>query len=261
MADPEVAQAALARANEEKNLLVVYQPIHDARSGEIWAAEALLRQWRQNGEIREASAITQAAERGPELFKLDSFAVRTALAGAAEWHSRGAKNVRINVNLSPREFQEGNILPRLEQLVLGCGVDTHLINLEITETSYIDEPEETMEVLEELKKLGVQLWLDDFGTGHSSIQHLQHFPIDGIKLPAEFVRDVTTDRRCVAIARSLIALAHEIGTKVIAEGIEHQSQLDLLRDWQCDYIQGFLFSRPMQLDKFEQLLFTRSSSR
>lgn len=262
MADPEVAQAALDRATEEKNLLLVYQPIHDARTHAVYAAEALLRQRRQTGEIREASAITQAAEDGPrvDLFKLDSFAVRTAFTDAAHWHSHGAENIRINVNLSPREFQEGNVLPRLQDLVLGCGIDTHKINLEITETSYIDKPEETMDVLEELKKLGLQLWLDDFGTGHSSITHLQHFPIDGLKISSDFVKGITGDERCRAITRALIALAHDIGVKVVAEGVEKREQLDLLVEWKCDYIQGFLFSKPMTRDKFEQTLGVRRSS-
>ncbi len=253
MADPVVAQAALDRANEEKNLLVVYQPIHEARTRRIYAAEALLRQRRQSGEIREASVITEAAEAGPEMFALDSWAVRTAFRKAAQWHSRGAA-VRINVNLSPREFQEGNVFQRLESLVAGCGVDAHMINLEITEMSHIDKPEETMDVLKDLKKLGVELWLDDFGTGHSSITHLQRFPVDGLKISGEFVKGIVNDPRSRAITRSLVALAHDIGIRVVAEGIEKQEQLDLLLEWNCDYIQGFLFSKPMPREEFETLL-------
>lgn len=258
MADPVVAQAALDRATEEKNLLVVYQPIHETRTKKIYAAEALLRQLRQSGEVREASAITQAAEEGPELFALDSFAVHRAFAEAAHWQSHGAPDVRINVNLSPREFQEGNVHFRLRELVTSCGIDTRKINLEITETSYIDKPKETMQVLEELKKLGLELWLDDFGTKFSSITHLRHFPVDGLKVPGEFVKDIVKDRRCRSITRSLIDVAHEINMRVIAEGIEEQEQLDLLREWNCDYIQGFLFSKPMTSDEFERVLATSS---
>ena len=263
MNDP-TAQAALDRAlrhssgqavDGDEELLLVYQPIHEARSGEIWAAEALLRQRRQSGEIREASIITEAAEEssGPELFMLDSMLVRRAYTDAAQW-----KGVRLNVNLSPREFQEGNVLDRLTALVTSCGIDTQRVNLEITETSYIEQPEETMEVLLALKKLGLQLWLDDFGTGHSSLTHLQHFPVDGIKLPGAFVRPLPHDERCTAITRALISLAHDLGLRVVAEEVEEQAQLDFLLEHGVEYIQGFLFSRPMTASRFAEVLSAES---
>lgn len=246
------AQAALDRAIDgDARLLLLYQPIHDARTGAIRAAEALLRQQRESGEIREASIITEAAEEsdGPELFVLDSMLVRRAFADAAQW-----RGIRLHVNLSPREFQEGNVLDRLSALVTSCGIDTKRVSLEITETSYIEHPEETIEVLLALKKLGVQLWLDDFGTGHSSLTHLQHFPVDGIKLPGAFVRPLPHDERCAAIATRLIDLAHDLDMLVVAEEVEEQAQLDFLLERQCDLIQGFLFSRPMTVEKLEAVL-------
>ena len=252
MAD-QVARAALERALDEKDLLLVYQPIFVIKTREIYSAEALLRQRRESGEIREATAITEAAEEGPLLFELDSWAMRRAYEDAVKWH-RHAPEVKLNVNLSAREFQEGNMLPRLTKLVTGCGIDTSRINLEITETSYIEEPQETMDVLAAMKKLGISLWLDDFGTGHSSIEHLQHFPVDGLKIPGKFVAHMVDDKRCHTIVRSLIALAHDLGLEVVAEGVEHQAQLDLLEEWQCEYLQGFLLGKPMQLDAFERLL-------
>ena len=260
-ADPVVAQAALDRAYEEKNLLLVYQPIHEARTRKIVSAEALLRQRRQSGEIREASVITGAAEEGPELFSLDLWALRRAYSDAAHWQMHAAPDVRINVNLSPRQFQEGDVYQRLQNLVAGFGIDPHKINLEITEISQIEKPEETVDVLDELKKLGIQLWLDDFGTGHSSITHLQRFPVDGLKISGEFVRGIAHDKRSREITRSLIALAHDIGIKVVAEEIEKQDQLDLLLGWNCDYIQGFFYSRPMPLEEFEKLLSGERASR
>ena len=254
MSSEKVAQQALDRALDEKeDLLLVYQPIHETRTRKIRAAEALLRQRRQNGEIREASIITETAEQGPELFELDSLTVRSALDDGAQWMKR-APDVRLNVNLSPREFQEGNIVERLQSFVAGCHIDMTRINLEITETTYIDEPEETMQVLQLLKKMGVQLWLDDFGTGHSSLTHLHKFPLDGIKIPKDFIEGIGADRRGEAIARSLIRLAHELRMEVIAEGVETNEQLDFLLELECDYIQGFLFSRPMLLEEFERLL-------
>lgn len=241
MADP---QAALERALDEKNLVLLYQPIHDVKTGAVIAAEALLRQRRESGEIREAGIITAAAEDGPDLFRLDSWVVRAACRDAANW-----ENVRLNINLSPREFQEGDLLARLPALL-----DPRNLNLEITETSYIDDPEETMHILAELQQLGIRLWLDDFGTGHSSLEHLQHFPLFGLKIAAQFIAECITDKRCRAITKSVIALAHELGLEVIAEGVEHRDQLEFLRDQGCEALQGFLLSKPMELDDFLRFL-------
>src|ERR1700730_15935580 len=111
-----------------------------------------------------------------------------------------------------------------------------------------------MRAIDRFRELGVQLWLDDFGTGHSSIAHLLHFNLDGLKIPDTFVKGLTTEKRCRAITKSIIDLAHSLEMKVIAEGIETEEQLAFLRDWRCDYIQGFLFSRPMPLADFESML-------
>jgi EAL domain-containing protein (putative c-di-GMP-specific phosphodiesterase class I) len=253
MSNLPTAQAALDRASEE-NLLLVYQPIHEARTRAIYAAEALLRQRRESGEIREASIITAAAEAGPELFALDSWAIHRAYRDAAHWQSHGAPEVRLNVNLSPRELQEGNVLPRLQKLLGDYSIDPHKVNLEMMEVSHIDKPEETMQILTELKKLGLELWLDDFGTGYSTMTHLLRFPVDGLKIPLEFVQGVIDDHRAQTITRALISLAHDLGMRVIAEGIEKQEQLDFLLQCECDYIQGFLFSKPMPLEEFEGML-------
>jgi EAL domain-containing protein (putative c-di-GMP-specific phosphodiesterase class I) len=251
-----VGQAALDRALEEKEQLVLlYQPIHDARTGAIYSAEALLRQRRQSGELREAAIIHETAEEscGPELFVLDHILVRKAYTDAAHWQTF-AHDVRLNVNLSPRELQEGHVLERLTALVTSCGIDTQKVNIEITETAHIEDLKAAEKVLRALKDLGVGLWLDDFGTDHSAIDHLLHFPIDGIKLPGAFVQPLPSDDRCAAIARNLIRLAHDLGLAVIAEEVEQQDQLDFFLEQRCEYIQGFFLSRPMEAEAFEQRL-------
>jgi EAL domain-containing protein (putative c-di-GMP-specific phosphodiesterase class I) len=251
-----VGQDALDRAIDgETELVLLYQPIHVLNGGAIYGAEALLRQRRRTGEIRDATVITEAAEESAatDLYALDAMIVKRAYTDAARWQAR-FPDVRLNVNLSPREFQEGNVLDRLTGLVTACGIDTRRVNLEITETTYIEDPETTTKVLGAMLDLGVGLWLDDFGTGHSSLTHLQHFDVDGIKLPATFVRDVTNDSRCAAIVRGLISLAHDLGIEVVAEGVETREQLDFLAGLECEYVQGFLFSKPMTAGQFEELL-------
>jgi len=218
------------------------------------SAEALLRSQRQTGEIRSAVPLTQAAEEGPDLFRLDSWTMHRAYADAAVWQNDGNADVHLNVNLSPREFQEGDVLQRLHKLVAGCGNDLHKINIEITEVSYIEHPKQTTHILDEMKELGVQLWVDDFGTGHSSVEHLLRFPLDGLKVPATFIAKLASDPRARSITKWMIDLAHELEMNVIGEGVEDRDQLDFLREMRCDYIQGFLFSKPMPLHEFQALL-------
>jgi EAL domain-containing protein (putative c-di-GMP-specific phosphodiesterase class I) len=251
----QVAQNALDRALDEKDLLLVYQPIHDARTRRIHSAEALLRQRRQDGEIREASVIMETAEKGPEVFELELWTIKHALQDATRWHS-GTCDVKVNVNISPRIFEEGSgrVLDRMTEMTSDCGIDSANVNIEMTETSYIEDPKDTMYALRTMKERGFNLWLDDFGTGHSSIEHLQLFPLDGIKIPGTFVKGIAKDERCRTIVRTLVRLAHDLGLKVVAEGIEHQSQLDFLLEHECDYIQGFLVSKPMTVGAFEALL-------
>ncbi|HEV7427786.1 MAG TPA: EAL domain-containing protein [Thermoanaerobaculia bacterium] len=252
-------RSGVRRALDQDQFVLFYQPIHKLESRRIVSAEALLRARRETGEIRSALPLTQAAEEGPDLFRLDSWTMHRAYEDAALWQRDGAPDVHLNVNLSPREFQEGNVMQRLHRLVAGSANDLHKINVEITEVSYIEHPKQTRHVLDEMKDLGVQLWLDDFGTGHSSVEHLLRFPLDGLKVPATFVSKLPADQRARAITKSMIGLAHELQMKVIAEGIEHRDQLEFLRDMRCDYIQGFLFSKPMPLDEFQAVLRSGSS--
>ena len=233
-------RAGVRRALNQKQLVLFYQPIHETKSRRIVAAEALLRARRPGGEIRSGVPLTITAEDGPDLFRLDSWTMKRALQDAATWRRKGVEDVRINVNLSAREFQEGDVSRRLKTLVTGYGAATDQINVEITETSFIDQPKRTIRAVDELRELGVQLWLDDFGTGHSSISHLLHFQLDGVKVPATFIRDLAASSRCRAITKAVIDLAHDLDMQVIAEGIEHNDQLEFLREWRCDYIEKFV---------------------
>jgi EAL domain-containing protein (putative c-di-GMP-specific phosphodiesterase class I) len=250
-------RSGLRRAIAHDQLVLFYQPIHELESRRIVSAEALLRSRRESGEIRSAVPLTEAAEEGPDIFRLDSWTMHRAYADAASWQKDGGPDVHLNVNLSPREFQEGNFTPRLLKLVSGNGNDLSKINLEITEMSYIEHPKQTMHALDELKELGVQLWLDDFGTKHSSIEHLLHFPLDGVKIPGTFVSRLASSQRARSITKTIIDLAHELEMKVIAEGVEHRDQLEFLQEMECDYIQGFLFSKPMPLVELQAELARR----
>lgn len=249
------ARAALENALDRENVVVLYQPIHDVASRRMIAAEALMRQRRESGEIREAAILTQAAEQASreEMIDLDEILLERAFAGGARWPA----DLRLHVNLSPREFQHDDLVDRVRRAVGTSGMNPHRVTLEITETSHFKHLEDAVRVLREIKGLGVEVWLDDFGTGHSTIEQLYRFPVDGLKLPATFVTGVDRNRRSRAITKALIALAHDLALHVIAEGVEHESQLAALADLDCDAVQGFLFSRPVGL---EELLAESGSS-
>jgi EAL domain-containing protein (putative c-di-GMP-specific phosphodiesterase class I) len=248
-ADGNMPKAAprdgVRRALNQKQLVIFYQPIHELDSRKIVGAEALLRARRRTGEIRSGVSIAAGAEEGSEMFRLDSWMMQEVCRDANRWHS-----VRLNVNLSPREFEEGSsLLQRLKKLG-----DVSRLNLEITETSYIHKPEHIRHLLDEIRALGIQLWLDDFGTGHSALAHLLYFDVDGVKIPETFVKGVESSGRSRAITKSIITLAHELRLPVIAEGVENDAQVAFLRDLGCEFIQGFLFSEPMPADRFESIL-------
>jgi EAL domain-containing protein (putative c-di-GMP-specific phosphodiesterase class I) len=238
------ARAALEGALDRENVVVVYQPIHDVASRRIVAAEALMRQRRESGEIREAAILTKAAEQAPreEMIDLDEIVLERAFT---HWSS----TLRLHVNLSPREFQHHDVVARVRRAIEASGINAHHVTLEITETSHIQDLGDAARVLREMKSLGVELWLDDFGTGHSTIEQLYRFPVDGLKLPATFIKDLDRNRRSRAITKALITLAHDLALHVIAEGVERETQLAALADLDCDAVQGFLLSRPMPLEE------------
>ena len=242
---PKVApRAGVRRALDQKQLVIFYQPIHELESRRIVAAEALLRARRQSGEIRSAVPIAAGAEEGSEMFRLDSWMMQQVCRDGMRW-----PDLRLNVNLSPREFEEGALLQRLQK------IDTvSRFNVEITETSFISKPEDIRGLLDDIRSLGVQLWLDDFGSGHSSLTHLLYFDLDGVKIPGTFIKGIPASERSRAITRGIITLAHDLHLRVIAEGVEHEAQLAFLRDLGCEYIQGFLFSEPMSADDFDSVL-------
>lgn len=249
-------QSELRSALDDERLLLHYQPIHDIGSGRVVTVEALLRQRDDDGEVRGAHELTDAAEKGPHLVALDEWMVPEAFHAAAQWQKGVAPAVRINVNLSPREFEseKESLIERLDCIVSETAIDTAHVTLEITETRYFAEPEKTVSTLDRLKKRGFQLWLDDFGSGHSTMALLQNFPVDGLKIAGGFVKPLVTDRRTRSIVTATIRLAHELGLKVVAEEIEDAEQLKILREAGCDFAQGFLFSKPMPVETLVRFL-------
>ena len=180
---------------------------------------------------------------------------------AAAWQSGPLPGLRLNLNLSAREFHHGrDLVPRVERAAADAGLDPRKVTLELTETSAIHAPQHVARVIERLKALGLQLWLDDFGTGHSSLAWLSWFPIDGVKIPGLFVERLPEGERSALITAGVIDIAHRLALPVVAEGIEAEAQATWLKDHGAEGLQGFLLAEPLAPAEMAARLAARSKT-
>ena len=251
--------ADLRQALARGQLALAYQPIINLHSGQLYKAEALLR-WHhpQHGPISPAVFIPLAEESG-EIHAISDWVLETALRDAQAWFARTNMPLKISVNVSPVQFSNEDFparwLARLQQReTAGSSID-----VEITEGILVRNQADVARKLEELRAAGISVSLDDFGTGYSSLSYIKRFDIDVLKIDQSFVRDMADDRNSQALVEAMIVMAHKLGLKVVAEGIETAGQRDLLTALGCDYGQGFLFSRPVPAADFELLLAQRQA--
>lgn len=245
---------ALRHALERDELTLYYQPQLDIESGRMVGMEALIR-WRHadRGTVSPADFIPLAEESGL-IVPIGEWVLRTACAQAREWRRLGLPALTVAVNISARQFHSRDLPGMVERILAETGLPPGNLELEVTESVTMRDVEFTIAALKKLKEIGVRLSIDDFGTGYSSLNYLKQFPIDKLKVDQSFVRNLTTDANDVAIARAIIALGRSLQLKVIAEGVETRAQLDLLRRYGCDEMQGYLFSRPVAAAEFARLV-------
>lgn len=247
-------ESQLRHAQEKRELALVYQPIVDARSGEIVAAEALLR-W-QNPELGAVSPATfiPLAEDLGLILPIGDWVLRTACQTALTWQQPGKRSVRVCVNASVRQFRNGNIIKTISSALEESGLPPHCLEVEITEGLLLDDAPEVQEMLDKLHAMGIRISIDDFGTGYSSLSYLKKFPFDVLKIDQSFVRDVISDPDDAALASAIIHMAHELKLEVIGEGVETGEQFRFLWDNGLDMAQGYLFSKPTSATEFQRLL-------
>jgi diguanylate cyclase (GGDEF)-like protein/PAS domain S-box-containing protein len=247
-------ERCLRRALENDELVVHYQPQLDLISGRITGVEALLR-WQSTelGMIPPSRFIPLAEETGL-IITIGEWVLRTAARQSRKWQDAGLPPLTMAVNLSPRQFWYPGISRTITEVLHDSGLEPHQLEIEITESMVMRDVENAIDMMKELKRLGVQISMDDFGTGYSSLSHLKRFPFDKLKMDISFVREVTFDPGSAAIAKTIIAMAHNLNLRVIAEGVETEGQLSSLRAQGCDEMQGFYFSRPLPPDEIEQML-------
>jgi len=235
----------LRRSLSHHEMAVHYQPIFDFRTGRMTGMEALLR-WTdpELGAIPPATFIPLAEAIGV-MIPIGTWALRVACAQAKEWHDAGFDTLSLAVNLSVCQLQQPDLVNLVREVLAETGLPARLLELEITESTAMQSPEASIRTLYELKRLGIRISLDDFGTGHSSLAYLKRFPIDTLKIDQSFVRDITRDPDTAAIVTAIIAMGHSLRLKVIAEGVEFRDQASFLKRCGCDQMQGYLINAPM----------------
>jgi EAL domain-containing protein (putative c-di-GMP-specific phosphodiesterase class I) len=250
----------LATALSHDEFRVFYQPTVDLRTGQFVGAEALCR-WPQPGDkfTPPETFITQAETSG-FIIQLGEWVMKTAVDQLRQWRLSLSETMVVAVNLSARQFLHFNLMKSIEQLTREAGIPPSSIEFEITESVAMRDPEDSIGVMRQVKSLGMTLALDDFGTGYSSLAYLKRLPIDKLKIDKSFVRDIPNDANDLAIVSAILAMAHALGLKVQAEGVETQAQADFLRDCGCEFAQGFLFGRAVPADDFASLFIKNNAA-
>ena len=239
----------LQRALEREELFLQYQPKVDLQGGSLAGFEALLR-WRhpEHGVVSPEEFVPILEETGL-IVPIGDWMVRTAVHQMAAWRAAGVPAIPVAVNLSARQFLQGDVATLVEGLLMEADIAPHLLEIELTESLSMADPERSLAIMHRLRKLGVTLSIDDFGTGYSSFSYLKRLPIDKLKIDKSFVHDMVHSSDARAIVQAIVAMAHRMQLRVVAEGVETKEQAMALRETGCDQAQGYYYARP--LDAFE----------
>ena len=238
-------ESQLRRALERGELYLQYQPKIDLRGGTLAGFEALLRWQHPVYGIVPPDEFIPIAEETGLIVPIGEWIVGSAIRQMADWREEGLPPVPVAVNLSARQFLQGDVAGLIEHLLQGAGVGADALELELTESVSMADPERSLAIMHRLKKLGVTLSIDDFGTGYSSFSYLKRLPIDKLKIDKSFIHDMVHSADSRAIVSAIVAMAHRLNLRVVAEGVELAAQAGALRDSGCDQAQGFLYARPL----------------
>ena len=249
-----VLESNLRQGIERNEFFIQYQPQVATNDFHLVGMEALVR-WQHPalGLVHPKEFITLAEESGM-IIQLGDWVLRTACAQSKAWQDAGLMPMRLSANFSARQFQQPTFIADVGQILKETNLDPRWLELELTESSIMKDPEQAIEKLHELKLMGIKVAIDDFGTGYSSLNYLKRFPIDTLKIDKTFVADVCKHPHDRSIVRAIINLGHALDLTVIAEGVETKEQLQYLSALECDVVQGFLFSKPLSKAAFEELL-------
>ena len=244
----------LRRALERDELLAVYQPKVDIRTGRVAGAEVLLR-WQHSvrGLVSPVEFIPLAEECGL-IVAFGEWVLNAACKQNKAWQNAGLQNIRVAVNVSPRQFRDGRFIQTLQEALRSSELDPQFLTLELTENTIMENAQANLDILHGIREMGVKLSVDDFGTGYSSLSYLKQLPLDELKIDRSFIVGIRSESDDAPIVTSIIAMAHSLGLRVVMEGIETEHQLVFSRDRGCDEYQGFLFSKPVPSGEFQAML-------
>ncbi len=248
----------LRDALEKKQLSLNFQPQLDLKTGAIIGAEALIRWFKpdnskEGGKFISPVEFIPIAEQSGLIVPIGEWVMKQACITAKQWHDAGFP-IRVAVNVSGAQFQQSDLVGYTSQILQETGIDPHMLELEVTESAFMEDIQHTVRTLKELHSLGVELAIDDFGTGYSSLSYLRLFPIDRLKIDQSFIRNALNNPDDMAIARTIIALGRSLNLKVIAEGVELKGHEDFLIAEGCDEVQGYRYSRPVPVEKFAEFV-------
>ncbi len=249
----------LHKALERNDFMLYYQPKVDVRNGKTLGMEALIR-WKhpERGIITPAEFIPLAEETGL-ILPIGEWVLRSACLQNKAWQAAGFSCIPVSVNISGRQFEQQNLRETIMKALRDADLAAHYLELEITESTIMQNSAKAISMLQTLKARGIKISVDDFGTGYSSLDQLKRIPLDALKIDRSFVANITTNPEDAAIATAIMAMAHSLKLKVVAEGVETEEQLAFLRELGCDEAQGYLFSRPVPAEKCVPLISDASS--
>jgi diguanylate cyclase (GGDEF)-like protein/PAS domain S-box-containing protein len=238
-------ESGLRHALERGEFVLHYQPKVNIASARVTGMEALVRWNRPQGGLVPPGEFISLAEETGLIVPIGEWVLRAACERNRAWQREGLAPLRVAVNLSARQFAQASLVSEVARVLDAAGLDPELLELEITESMIMEDPQRAIQTLRRLKSMGIALAIDDFGTGYSSLGYLKRFPIDHIKIDRSFVKDIPGSADDMIITRTIIAMTHNLRLKAIAEGVETQAQHDFLREHGCDELQGYFFSRPL----------------
>ena len=242
---------SLRKALDRGEFELYYQPQVSIKTGRIIGTESLIRWMHPEMGLVPPSHFINLAEETGLIIPIGEWVLNTACAQNQEWQNHGFGPLHVSVNISALQFRQQDVLGVATSALNRSGLDPSLLDLELTENSIMQNPERTAYVLRNLKEMGLKISIDDFGVAYSSLSYLKRFPLDTLKIDKSFIDEITSD---AAISIAIIAMAHSLRLNVVAEGVETKEQLNLLREKECDAIQGYLFSRPVPADSLTSML-------
>jgi predicted signal transduction protein with EAL and GGDEF domain len=247
-------EESLRSALDRQEMTLHYQPCLELATGRVLGMEALLRWRRPELGLLEPKDFIALADFTGVMLSVGPWVLETACRQARDWQRRGSRGLRVMVNLSAHELQQGGLVANVEKALAASGLDPDTLHLEIPEGYAMQDLDRTVGTLRALRAVGVHISIDGFGAGFSSLAHLRRLPVDALKIDLSFVRGATTDPDDASVVTAVIAVAHSLGLRVVALGVETEAQVALLRSLGCDEVQGYLWSPPVPPERCERLL-------